>query len=350
MYKVSENKPDTDLPLGLICRESIGVLFDHLKRKRLPTAGFKSTPDQQPTCSGNSIYTLKDAVDACRYSIDQSGDHLFPMRAGRRMQLGRFPIIGALSMHAENIKQVLEDLSYFQKMTSKGELGFELEYDQTDAFIRITHNNAEIPGATYFYDLMFSGIAYATFRIAHSSTLKSLGQFASISLARPPYSAGEDIRALFYLPVHYHKPHYQIHFSTEFLMQPLPSANATIYESVRTVLDKTVTAWNNQGSLTERVDTYLKSCDRILDVSINEVARHFCMSASTLQRKLKVEGTSYRAIHQEAMFEKASSLLAQHSLSVQEVSQHLGYSEANSFFRFFKQFTGETPANYRMRN
>lgn len=79
------------------------------------------------------------------------------------------------------------------------------------------------------------------------------------------------------------------------------------------------------------------------------LARRLGMSGRSLHRKLEENGSSYRGLLDELRLEKARALLADRHLSVEAVSQQLGFQESQSFIRWFKRLEGMTPGECRQR-
>ena len=71
------------------------------------------------------------------------------------------------------------------------------------------------------------------------------------------------------------------------------------------------------------------------------------MSSRTLQRKLGAENTQYKSLLNEVRLELALYYLENTTLSLDQISYELGYAEARSFYRSFKQWTGRTAGSYR---
>lgn len=80
--------------------------------------------------------------------------------------------------------------------------------------------------------------------------------------------------------------------------------------------------------------------------SLEAWAEQFNVSSQTLRRKLSGEGTSYPRIKDELRRDLAIEKLLSQKLSVAETARLLGFSEARSFTRAFKQWTGSTPSGY----
>jgi len=83
------------------------------------------------------------------------------------------------------------------------------------------------------------------------------------------------------------------------------------------------------------------------DARISSLARHFAMSARTLQRRLAAEGISYQELREEARREAAGRYIGESKLTVAEVAYLIGYSEPAPFHRAFKRWYRMTPDAFR---
>jgi AraC-like DNA-binding protein len=83
--------------------------------------------------------------------------------------------------------------------------------------------------------------------------------------------------------------------------------------------------------------------------SLARVAAKLCMSERTVQRRLALEGTHFRAIVDSARRDLAEQALGQGDTSADALAWRLGFSEAASFYRAFKRWTGQTPGQARGR-
>jgi AraC-like DNA-binding protein len=71
------------------------------------------------------------------------------------------------------------------------------------------------------------------------------------------------------------------------------------------------------------------------------------MTPQTLRRRLKEGNTSYQEIKDSIRHDAAVYYLGKAELSIDEIALMMGFSEASSFHRAFKKWTGKTPAGYR---
>lgn len=81
---------------------------------------------------------------------------------------------------------------------------------------------------------------------------------------------------------------------------------------------------------------------------LDELAAAFCVSPSTLTRRVKSEsGRTPLALLQEVRVEEAKQLLQNTRHSVAQITETVGYTDVASFGRLFVRLVGETPARYR---
>jgi AraC-like DNA-binding protein len=82
-------------------------------------------------------------------------------------------------------------------------------------------------------------------------------------------------------------------------------------------------------------------------LSMDDVARDLGMSRQTLYRRLKNEKATFAEVHDDLRQKMARAYLTARRTSVNEAAYLLGFSEASSFVRAFKRWTGQSPAAFR---
>jgi len=81
--------------------------------------------------------------------------------------------------------------------------------------------------------------------------------------------------------------------------------------------------------------------------SLDAVAGTLCVSGRTLRRHLHANDTSFQALLDRAMQDRALEYLLKTRLPVAEISDRLGYSEPSSFRQAFRRWTGRSPSEIR---
>lgn len=80
-----------------------------------------------------------------------------------------------------------------------------------------------------------------------------------------------------------------------------------------------------------------------------QVAERLGVSERTLDRRLSEAGVSWQVLLDGTRQQLAREYLADPSLRIAEISRRLGFSDARSFQRRFKNWTGMTPSSFRER-
>lgn len=81
--------------------------------------------------------------------------------------------------------------------------------------------------------------------------------------------------------------------------------------------------------------------------SASRLASRLRMSVRTLSRTLAAEHLSYRTLLDRVRHELSCQYLADDRVSIAEAAFLLGFSELSAFYRAFKRWTGQTPAEFR---
>ena len=79
------------------------------------------------------------------------------------------------------------------------------------------------------------------------------------------------------------------------------------------------------------------------------MAQALNISARTLHRQLKDEGTSLQALKDEVRRDIAIQLLTRTTRSVKQIALAAAFRNEKSFTRAFRQWTGESPVEYRRK-
>lgn len=123
----------------------------------------------------------------------------------------------------------------------------------------------------------------------------------------------------------------------------VPSEDNTLAALCSRDVQDAQSAWDFVSLLRMMVQPYLNE-GRIDIASAAEIAG---ISIRTLQRRLRLSGSSYSQIVQEARFDLALRHLDDSGMKIIDVSMMVGYESPQHFTRAFRRFTGLTPSQYR---
>lgn len=141
---------------------------------------------------------------------------------------------------------------------------------------------------------------------------------------------------------------FAVRFPTEMLDEPLPQADPHTVQTCLAQCEQLLQRQSARTGLTAEVRTLLLSDTRLPPTS-DEVATALAMHPRTLRRRLADEGTSYRDLLNELRRGLAGELLTEVGLTVEQVSERLGYSETAAFNHAFRRWYGMSPSQHRDR-
>lgn len=92
------------------------------------------------------------------------------------------------------------------------------------------------------------------------------------------------------------------------------------------------------------------SLERGLRATMGEVASGLGIPTHTLRRRLQVEGVAFIDLRNQTKREIATRLLSATSLTIDEITERVGFGQPSAFVRAFRGWTGLTPHVYRTGN
>jgi len=104
---------------------------------------------------------------------------------------------------------------------------------------------------------------------------------------------------------------------------------------------------NSLDNISDYINLLIRSTQDGSVPSLNDFSTYFDVSERTIIRKLQSEGIRFSSLLERYKFNKSLELLSYHQISINEISQILGYSNAPNFIRAFKKWTNCSPNAYR---
>lgn len=136
-------------------------------------------------------------------------------------------------------------------------------------------------------------------------------------------------------------------FSPEDAKRPFISENPALWADVVADLKLQLAAQNARLPVAQRVRGALVDLMPAARTGAEDVALALGISRSTLQRRLREDGTSYQEVLDATRRDMAIRYLTKTTLRADEIASVLAYRDANSFSRSFRRWTGQAPVAYR---
>ncbi len=152
---------------------------------------------------------------------------------------------------------------------------------------------------------------------------------------------------LFQAPVRYEPDRLGFRFEARWLDLPVVQNTQSLQEFLQQAPASLLVKYRDQTSLTERIRRLLRRHLTGELPSLEVVGQSLAMTPQTLRRRLRDEGQGYQAIKDDLRRDVAIEYLARPELTLPDIANRLGFSEASTFHRAFKGWTGLSPGAYR---
>lgn len=162
-----------------------------------------------------------------------------------------------------------------------------------------------------------------------------------------PPAYAERYREFFGMPVRFGQPRDELVIDRALLDLPLEGDFPTLHHQAAELVEQRV-ARLTRNSVISRVHRAFNRKPELLAGGLETMAAELAMGGRTLQRHLHQEGSSFAAVHDEARFSRARSLLRQ-GADLESISESLGFADRRSFTRSFKRWAGVTPSAFRQK-
>ena len=157
-------------------------------------------------------------------------------------------------------------------------------------------------------------------------------------------------RAYFGCPIRYGAPRNLLAMKSTDLDRPFPGHNPELLAILTPALASALNELQARNSTREQVNVVLKRRLASGRPELSDVARELGMSERTLQRRITDEGKTFRELLGQARQELGRQLLSDPLAEIDEVACLLGYQDASSFYRAFRDWEGVTPNRWRELN
>ncbi len=173
-------------------------------------------------------------------------------------------------------------------------------------------------------------------------------QGASVQFQHAPLGAPSDYEQAFAGQFTFGCAQNKLVIPRQALSIPLIAPSKASHMMMKATLEQQRLARLDTKPVTQEVKAHLRVALRKKKPTTAEaMAQALAMSARTLSRRLREEGSTLPQLKQDVSLEHARVLLLENQLSIQQIAEATGFAEATSFARAFKRATGQTPSEAR---
>ena len=171
-------------------------------------------------------------------------------------------------------------------------------------------------------------------------------RFAEIHLSYPEPEHGALYRNLFRCPVFFSRPINLLRGAVEYLDQPTFTGHPQMALVCQQQCQELLTKLRRNDNLLDAIrEIIISSMSQV--PHLQEVAARLAMSPRTLRRRLQERNSTYQHILDEVRVELAKEYVGATNLSVDQIACRIGFTEATTFRRAFKKWTGMNIKEFR---
>lgn len=268
-----------------------------------------------------------------------TGESSLAYHLGAQMRISTHGFIGFAIMTASNVGAALMLASRF--------ITIRMPYCRFMAEVKDTYGQLALDCELHLEPLRSEVILSLCIGILYmGEALTGRHIQAEIELDFPEPVGFERFRKLMDSRFIFNCPENRARFSGIPLSTPLVTADPVASQLALTQCEAELSALGQRDRLAVRVREMLVLTPDGFP-NMEQVAERLHMSDRTLKRQLAAEGTTFSAILEEVRHRQAVGLLSRTDLSLERISERLGYSDVANFNRAFRRWTGKTPGRWR---
>ena len=265
------------------------------------------------------------------------------LQIGCSLSAKQLGVVGYTMIYSQMLDQAYRRLARYMRIISEA-VFFEVIHDSDGVRLKFTTH-------PYLVALRhpIEGQVAAILTIGQKITQTDFVPI-EINLPTPKPADTRAYREKFRCRVRFNQPEATILLTSEQIQLPVIAADGTLSgyleELASTKLRALGTPLERFGDTVRRMLWSDLSAGR---PELSNVASQLGISARTLQRRLRENGTSYTLVLDELRREVSSELLVDGNLAVSDVAYLLGYSEPSAFQRAFRRWHGLSPREFKTR-
>lgn len=312
----------------------------------IPTSDLLAGTGIKPADLGDpeAVVAASDEIVAVRRLLAALPDHAgLGIDVGSRFRLTHLGLFGFAAMSCATFRELLDvSMRYFSlTMLNIDVKVFEGAENCLLEFV-VDQLPADVRG--FFLERDVASIVMTTSDFA----LPVVARYADQISMEATLDRGVVAPLLELLPMvkpEFGRAHNRLYFPRAMFDEPLPQADRHTLDTCIAQCDVLMQRSEQRRGITAVVRSKLFRESGGFP-SLPDVAAELDVHARTLRRQLAQEGTSFRALLNEARSTLAVDLLCNVGLTVEEVSKRLGYTDTSTFCHAFKRWHGVPPSAY----
>jgi AraC-like DNA-binding protein len=287
--------------------------------------------------------SIGQLLDCFEFAAGHTPDPFFAYRAGLRLHVSAFGAYGFALLSSTNYRQTMKFAeTYHRLVTPLTDIQFTEENGLgVWSFVPIAHDRIDAGVYRFIVEMGF-GITLSLHRDVMGQSFRP----RELHLAYPKPTNAADYERVFETAVIFGQERNKFVFDAAWLDGTPMLSNEIAYATLRDLCKSQLTEFEELKGVSGRVtQALLENLPRSL--SFEQVAENLNMSPRTLRRRLEDENTTYRQLCDDVRMKMAIRYLRDTRLTIEQIADALGFSDAANFRHAFHRWTSESPHSFR---
>jgi AraC-like DNA-binding protein len=281
------------------------------------------------------LVPFESAAKAWDVVVQSTKDKLLGLHLGEELSP---TILGMVGYLMQNCPTILGSFIWLEKYWSLISTMAKFEVEETHEQVLIHKESAlawqhQYPeSARQSVEISMSGILTLAKFLTGKKILPVRVEFAYPSRSLSEYER------IFQSPIQFNAKSNTLTFRNSDFLLPVVKYDKSLFEFFNKTLEQKLGALKKEERVSDQLKQMILNDFKGRTPSIEIAASKLNMTARSLQRKLKDDGTGYREIVKNLKKDLAQTILAQPEFRVGEVAEILGYSDSSSFRKAYKKW------------
>jgi AraC-like DNA-binding protein len=273
--------------------------------------------------------------------IDKKLGPGFSMRIGQQMEIEDYGVLGLSWKTCSWAGEIFDRSERYFKLLSNTYF-FKVEKDSEISRVYL-NREAHRRGVELSNEATFSATVVVLQAITESKITP-----VEVSFKHAPPKKLDNYDTVFNCPVMFNQPQNYIAYKTEDLNLRTAKADESINKFLlERVEEETNGIELSANKIVFDIETLTKDALPSGIPGVEQIGQLLGMSRRTLTRRLSEKGLTFRDIIKKTQLEVSRNLLKNSTRSVAEIAFETGFSEQSAFSRAFKNWTNQSPAEFR---
>jgi AraC-like DNA-binding protein len=287
--------------------------------------------------------SIDQLLDCFQYAAAHSPDPFFAYRAGLRLHVSAFGAYGFALLSSTNYRQTMKFAeTYHRLVTPLTDIQFtEQSGCGVWSFSPIGHERIDAQVSRFIVEMGF-GITLSLHRDVMGQSFRP----RELHFTYPKPANVEEYERVFETTVIFGRERNEFVYDAAWLDGTPMLANDVAYATLQDLCKSQLAEFEELKGASGRVtQALLQNLPRSL--SFEQVAEMLNMSPRTLRRRLEDENTTFRQLCDDLRMKMAIRYLRDTRLTVEQIADALGFSDAANFRHAFHRWTRASPHSFR---